>query len=317
MTLHPPLWAGSGTYTDDADRQFVTNLFPAEGVLDLSAAFKVSQKAAGANMSVDIAVGGAIVQGDHVAGQGRYMCANDAVENRAVTAAPGVGNSRIDRIVLVAHDAEAVGSGTTATRIDYIAGTPGASPSPPAVPSSALPLARITVPSGKLSIVDGDITDDRVPAQVMNRSPVVAEFGATSQSVANGTEADKTLSVPTIRPATYATSLFFSAGTPTRMLIPWTGVYSVSFTPKISANAGFGWYLQLFKDADSGTSYLGALDVHFFTGSAPVAQTLALTGLYLTAGQYLRWRVGNITGNTRTFSAATNGFPRLHYHGAA
>jgi hypothetical protein len=267
-------------------------------------------------MSVDIAIGGAIVQGDHVAGQGRYMCASDAVVNVAVTAAPGVGNSRIDRIVLVAHDAEAVGSGTTATRVDYVVGTPGASPSPPAIPSSALPLARITVPSGKLSIVDGDITDDRVPAQVMNRSPVVAEFGVTSQSVANAAEADKTLSVPTVRPSTYATSLFFSAGTPTRMLIPWTGIYSVSFTPKISANGGFGWYVQLFKDADSGTTYLGVLDVHSYTGSAPPAQTMALTGLYLTAGQYLRWRVGNLTGATRTFSVATNGAPRLHFHGA-
>lgn len=309
MTLYPPLWAGGGSYTDDADRQFVTQMFPAEGVLDFATSFKVSQRGAGANMSVDVAAGGAIVQGDHVAGQGRYLCSSDAVTNVAINAAPGAGLSRIDRIVLVAHDAEAVGSGTTATRIDYVVGTAAASPSAPAIPSSALPLARVTVPNGKVSIVNADITDDRVPAQVINRTPVIADFDTPGQTIANTANADLTLSSPTVRPSSYAASLFFNAGTPTRMLVPWTGLYDAYAEIGISANGAFGWTLNLYQDG--GTERNGTWP---HGGATSIAG--AALGIYLTAGQYLRWNVENLTGASRTVDAAVLGHPRLIYRGA-
>jgi hypothetical protein len=75
----------------------------------------VAQRAAGANMSVDIAAGEATVQGDLVTNQGLYYVYNDATVNLTGFAAANATNPRIDRITLKVDDAFHGGAGNTAS----------------------------------------------------------------------------------------------------------------------------------------------------------------------------------------------------------
>jgi hypothetical protein len=166
MTIQPPLWAPNTSVPAFSDRALIGALFRLGGVVSYGD-LKVSQRAAGGpNFSVDVAVGIAIVDGTGITNQGHYVCWSDSVVNKVVNAAPGAGTSRIDRIVAQVFDTDAVGGGSSTWDIIYVAGTPGASPSPPAIPASALPLARITVLDTSTSVTDAMITNDRVPARV-------------------------------------------------------------------------------------------------------------------------------------------------------
>lgn len=157
MTLHDPVFAQDLTYSADEVRQALIGAIGDSGVIGIPS-LKVTQRAAGANMSVDIAAGRAIVPGP----SGGYICRSDAIESRVVTAAPSSGNGRIDLVVARIRDAQATGVGSEVDWvIEVIAGTPAANPDPPAVPSYAIELARITLTDATTSIVDGIITDTR------------------------------------------------------------------------------------------------------------------------------------------------------------
>jgi hypothetical protein len=174
MTLAPPLWAGAATYVADTDRELINSVFRSTGVVDLPGGhLKVSQRAAGANMSVDVAAGTGIIEGTDAAGQGRFLCASDAVVNKVVNAAPGAGTSRIDRIYARVFDADVLG-GTSSWEIGYIAGTAAASPTAPALPTSSIPLAQFTVLNTTTSITSAMCVDQRTEAAV-GRGPEVRQ----------------------------------------------------------------------------------------------------------------------------------------------
>jgi hypothetical protein len=105
MTLHTPLamQPGSGdpdiTYTAQEWRQFLNGLMAAgavpldrEGILG-PAALKVTQRGAGANFSVDIAAGQALVSGGDITAQGPYWIWNDATFNLATPGRLGRGRA--------------------------------------------------------------------------------------------------------------------------------------------------------------------------------------------------------------------------------
>lgn len=113
----------------------------------------VSERAGGANMSVDVASGHSF----HVG----HMMISDAVTSVAI-ANNGTGNDRIDLIV-AGFDFAA-----NLANIYRLAGTPDVAPVPP-VPTTdiltlwELPLAEVLVAAGEsTSIVNADITDVRV-----------------------------------------------------------------------------------------------------------------------------------------------------------
>lgn len=139
----------------------------------------VSQRGAGANMSVDVAEGaGSIMRSTD---DYPYYGFSDATKNVVVTAADGT-NPRRD-IVVAYVDKSVVQSATSdnpnALVFAIVAGTPAGSPSDPsdgdiqtAVGASNpfIKLARIAVAAGASSIVNANITDLRTPAAlVMNR----------------------------------------------------------------------------------------------------------------------------------------------------
>jgi len=134
---------------------------------------EVTERGAGANMSVDVDTGAALVYGK------RYK--NTAVVNLTI-AANASGNPRIDRVVAVWNRQAVAYTGVTPNispktcRLAVLQGTPAASPTAPALTQTAatvymIPLAQVAVANGAASILSADITDEREavmgPASVM------------------------------------------------------------------------------------------------------------------------------------------------------
>ena len=169
MTLKTPLWMQSTTeldpieYTGVEDRSILDLVF-GEGVAT-AGGLAVSQRAAGANLSVDVAAGTCIVQGDDQTDQGKYLCESDAVTNVVMTAAPG-SNKRRDIIVARVRDAQA-GGGDGPTDHDWVIeaveGTDihATDPAAPATPDSAILLATVLRTAGDATVTNAMITDAR------------------------------------------------------------------------------------------------------------------------------------------------------------
>jgi hypothetical protein len=127
------------------------------GVNDL----KVSQRGAGANMSVDVAGGLCIIDGTESATQGSYVCRSDATPTNVVISASSPSLPRIDLVVAKVQDAFYSGV-TNAWSIVAVTGTPAASPVAPSAPVNSLILANVSVAANATSVVTGNITDKRV-----------------------------------------------------------------------------------------------------------------------------------------------------------
>jgi alkanesulfonate monooxygenase SsuD/methylene tetrahydromethanopterin reductase-like flavin-dependent oxidoreductase (luciferase family) len=161
MALETPIWLQGGTYSARLDRSLLDVIFT-EGVVDPGgSALLVAQRAAGANDSVDIAAGAAIIAGDDEANQGKYYVRHTAVSNVVFTPAPG-SDSRIDLLVLQVNDPTAGGSAGDNATFVVVEGSVAGSPVPPAVPDTAIPLAEVLRTATDTSITDAMITDRRV-----------------------------------------------------------------------------------------------------------------------------------------------------------
>lgn len=141
----------------------------AEGVVG-STAMAVSQRGAGANLSVDVAAGVAWVKGDESALQPTYRCYNDATVNLAIAAADG-SNPRIDRVIAEVRDSAFAGVSTD-WRLRVITGTPSSGATltnltgAGAVPNNALLLANVSVPTSDTTISDAQIANVATLASV-------------------------------------------------------------------------------------------------------------------------------------------------------
>lgn len=125
----------------------------------------VAQRAAGANMSVDVSVGVCYVAGDtNTVTQPLYRCAVTAIENLVIAAADAT-NPRYDLIVAEVLDSTFTGV-SDLFRLRVITGTPGASPAEPTLPASCLKLARVTVGTGVTSITTANCLDTGTHATV-------------------------------------------------------------------------------------------------------------------------------------------------------
>lgn len=154
--LNPP-WALEqlATHHSNTNRMFMSAISGrGEGVIY---GLAVAQRGAGANMSVDIAKGSAVVFGTENEQQGTYGVTNDATVNVVIGAADPT-NPRRDLIVARVRDAFYSG-GTNAWALEAVAGTAAASPVDPTVPNNTLVLARVAVAAAAGSITNANITD--------------------------------------------------------------------------------------------------------------------------------------------------------------
>lgn len=145
--------------------RLLTNFFVEGVVQGVGSELAVVQRAAGANMSVDVGTGLALIEftttllspNETV----KSWLNNDAVINVAVPAAD-LSNPRKDRIVAkfdVSVDPNTAASDIVS--VELVEGTPAGSPSAPAEPSNSITLSIVDVPAGDTAITDGQITDSR------------------------------------------------------------------------------------------------------------------------------------------------------------
>jgi hypothetical protein len=153
-----------GTYPAQLDRLFITDaLGTGPCLLSGTGAWLVAQRAAGTNMSVDVAAGRGLVAGGDIPNQGSYICWSDAVENVPLQPAPGAGQSRIDLIIAQVRDDWVVGGGNSDFVFASVTGTPATTGSQvaPNPPNSSMVLARVLVGPQVGQIVNANITDAR------------------------------------------------------------------------------------------------------------------------------------------------------------
>jgi hypothetical protein len=138
-----------------------------EGVVS---GLEVSERGAGANLSVDVSPGLAVIEGANV-DQGKYAAkiAGASAFNVTIGAAD-VSNPRIDEIYLVVLDDGYDSSGFVLPRIAVRDGTPASSPSAPGPDGgwdAYLLLATIAVAANETEITNAEITDGRVQAALV------------------------------------------------------------------------------------------------------------------------------------------------------
>lgn len=157
MTLETPIFLQAGSYPARALRRLT------EATLHLGVVnegdLKVTQRGAGANMTVDVAAGLVVVPAAS-GSNGRYLCANTATVSLSIGAAPGAGDGRIDIVIAEVRDAQYAGADND-WQLLVVAGTADPSPTTPAVPAGAVALAAVTVTDATTSIVDAAIFDGR------------------------------------------------------------------------------------------------------------------------------------------------------------
>lgn len=165
-----PVTLQAGNYSAIDDRRFWGSGVR-EGVLN-GGSYQVIQRAAGANMTVDVAssVGaGAIVQGDSVTAQGNYFVPPATNVNVDIAAADAT-NPRNDLVVLEVKDDQHDAGGLNIARVRVITGTANASAAAtdapgangtPALPSSCLLLALVRVTAAATTVTTAMINDRR------------------------------------------------------------------------------------------------------------------------------------------------------------
>jgi len=133
-------------------------LVMSDGILNGGNNLRVT--APGTGMQVEVDFGAGMVRGYD------YFLEDDDTGKLVLQLAEADAQKRIDRIVL------RMDTGTSKREVyaDVVKGTPGASPTPPALVREGniyeLSLARVAVDSSTMVIMQGDITDERYNAEV-------------------------------------------------------------------------------------------------------------------------------------------------------
>lgn len=146
-----PFDAGLGANrNEDFWRDYFRHL-TGSGVIDgIGSEFAVSERGAGANMSVDVASGECFIRG--------HWGESTSTKNMAISAAHAT-LARIDRVVLRTDFT------ANTISIEVIEGTPNATPAAPALTQSSsrweISLAQISIPAADTSIGSAQITSER------------------------------------------------------------------------------------------------------------------------------------------------------------
>lgn len=167
-----------GKTNEEGLYRFIAKLFKTgiPGLDSASTTMAVSQRGAGANMSVDIAVGDVLIP------YSTYLFTGftDAIENVSVDAADP-SNGRKDIVVAYVDLSvvdDTVSNNPDALKFKVVAGTPSGSPAFPdntAIQASVggsnpwVELGGITLSAADTSVTDGKITDRRKPVSLMAR----------------------------------------------------------------------------------------------------------------------------------------------------
>ena len=278
------------SYTGQQMRQLIEAAFPLPGVT-LADDLKVTQRGAGANMSVDVAAGQAAIRGTSIARQGTYIVVNTAVENVALRAAHAT-LPRVDLVVARVFDKQVDGGTEYAWRPAVVTGTPLSSPQAPSAPATSIRLAEVRVNATAPSVVAADITDRRQ----LNMAATVPAWQARG---GNGA------AIPTGE-SSYVGTLTESFGvdynaTTGEAVLRTPGQYLVSFSTRYMGgpvNTRRAIYVELLRN---GTA-LGRVANHL-----QVPATIETDGLPMSAAGLTRVLAGDVIRARRSLSATATG----------
>lgn len=276
------LQAGQGAspgYSAIDVRRLLFGVSCQEGVID-AGSFEVTQRAAGANMSVDIAAStgnGALVQGDSVTSQGLYHVApHSAAINETVTAADAT-NPRIDQAILEVLDDTHAAGGSNLARVRIVAGTPTSGATldnrngAASLPSSAIRLADILVGAAASSITNSVCRDRRPWARGAGYYATRASGDLTTTTTAAGSNDLDTL----VGSGTTFTPRLEFSGSPVEVRLTGSAHHSVDntgvvFSLEQDTAGSFAVELarQIQNSAGAAGQHGGVLFAHRFTPSA-------------------------------------------------
>jgi hypothetical protein len=162
-------WLAGSTFSDTIGRSDVASmayLGASRGGVLATGTGNISVVAA-SGMNITVNPGTAIVPNS--GGSGSYRVFNPTAGTLTVPTAPVSPNNRIDLICVTVVDN---GNATSFGELQLVTGTPAVTPSAPALPTNSIALATIFVGFGVVSIVAGNITDQRIwtaaPGGVIN-----------------------------------------------------------------------------------------------------------------------------------------------------
>jgi len=314
----PPSWLQNGSHPADNDRLTTTGvIWKSKGVADYGA-MKVSQSATPA-MSVSIAAGHAIIAGTEASNQGLYIAYNDAAATVAIATANPT-QARIDRIVATVQDSYYSGANNQVI-YQAVTGTPSGSPVAPAEPANSLTLALIAVGAAVTSIVNANITDSRVTAQ-LSEHEFTSQATAANTLVVNGI-ASQTGKALKINDSTGTQKFAIATDGTLTFQDGTTQTSAATFDPNIVVNTQTGTtYSLVLADAQKlvTLSNAGAITVTIPSNSSvalPVGTTILLA--QYGAGQVTVVGASSPTAVTVVSTGATSNSPvtRTQYSTAA
>jgi hypothetical protein len=293
LTVTSPPWQQVNMPALDLRRYLGCGLV--EGVTSATDLVAV-QRAAGANMSVDIGAGEALIQGDSISFQGRYYVLNDATFNLTGFSAAHATLPRIDRVTLRIRDAfhgDAANDVSfqiitgTATSGATLANLTGAG----AVPASQLLLANVLIPAAATSITTGNI--DSTVRPLVTPVPPGTELAYTEFATN-----------VSITATTVGTAQTIVAG-PAIVIPASTPIWVEFFCPAVQPPASSAMAVELF-DAAADVTELGEVVV-----PASVSYAASVTRRKLTpaAGTHTYTAKGYLKSGSGTgvFNAGTGG----------
>ena len=175
MARLTPLWQTTGNYPAQLDRQLIAAAFPGGRVIG-GAVTAVAN-----TMNVSAAAGWAAVPLSGT--QGAALCRWDAPEVFALAAAPGSGQTRIDRVIVQVRDTDIDAGANNDFVVSAVRGVGGWVANPPATPANALALFDVTVP-GQAANLNGATLTDRRPANVAEYN-LAADTDVTTAAFTN------------------------------------------------------------------------------------------------------------------------------------
>lgn len=300
MAIQLPNYLQTGSYAAKRDRRVNSAEVMREGIVRRNH-YKVAQRGAGANMSVDVAAGEAWVKGDASTEQGYYHVVNDATVNATVTAANAT-NPRIDAVVLAVNDSTEIG-GADSYLIEVIAGTPTAGATLanlkglPAIGATKLLLSYVLVPAAATKIETASIGGLRDPVNFN------AEFGLTKAEAYAIAEAPPQYAhgrpldwIPMAAAVRSAAQVNFVSGTNVPLEFTASNIYD---TEEIHSN------VTNVKRMTCKTPGIYLLECQLEFAGIYAGYTALYPALNGNAINYAGGRIANNTGN----------FPSIHYAG--
>lgn len=239
-------------------RQFLDALTLTGGGRVKFGEFKLVQRAAGANFSVDLSAGYYVISGttSPTTVQGKYLVHTTAVINIATPSAPASG-TRVHRIVAQVNDKAVDGGSSYGWRIWLMEDTGSGTP---AVPANARNIGTVSISAGQPNVLNANITDGQEYAILQHGGLGMThtkEFATTGTTLYSGS--------PTAAVDFVGMSLDAYCVAGRRYTIRWRFRYSNSAAARVFFHGHAG---ANATDVSSGAR-LGSRAVSAFTGETP------------------------------------------------